>query len=475
MPTTQADSLGVQFADRFGQARRELGRALSQGARELPCLVGLNPNGTAVVPLENLFSQATDYLTATGQFYHYGQNIALEVTHGEERSLQLLTLGSRAEPIAAAMISNFLTCQTVCGSNSSPMHFTPPSGFINNLLARFPTRAAFPPITTYARRPVYDEHFILRGPGYHAEPQILVHGFDIEPTLPMSRDCRRLIPERLPPHIRTLFGGFCFRGDADVANGLGAMLTGVLGNHFVRQPKANVNIDANQVGTGKTWLALAIGAIMDGQLPNLIHYTPDDEELAKRVLANLRKRPTSILLIDNAKNRGGVAISSPFIEANSVAPEISLRILGQSANYSQQNDVLWFLTMNQTKLDPDLASRGMPIRLFYEGDPAQRVFDGPNPLDYALAHRGEILGELFGMIELWKSSGLPSGSHPHRCTYWAQVIGGILEACGFPEFLGNAAEAAAEFNTELGDLAALAEYVVRNGTTTAFTVVARQS
>jgi hypothetical protein len=144
-----------------------------------------------------------------------------------------------------------------------------------------------------------------------------------------------------------------------------------------------------------------------------------------------------------------------------MAPHITLRILGKSVNYTQPNDVLWFLTMNQTKVSPDLASRGMPIRLYYEGDPAQRVFAGPNPLEFAIKYRAQILGELFGMVEHWKSLGRPLGSRPHRCEYWAQMIGGILEACGFPEFLDNAAEAAAEFNTELGDLAAVAEWAVK--------------
>jgi len=70
---------------------------------------------------------------------------------------------------------------------------------------------------------------------------------------------------------------------------------------------------------------------------------------------------------------------------------------------------------------------------------------------------------------LWKSRGRPLGTRRHRCEYWAQTIGGILEACGFPEFLGNAAEAAAEFNSELGDVAALAETVVRTANSVAYT------
>jgi hypothetical protein len=330
-----------------------------------------------------------------------------------------------------------------------------------------------PRIVTYARRPVYDENFVLRGPGYDVEQGILVHGLDIEPVLPADVDATWPILERLPTRIRTLLSGFYFREAADVVNALAALLTGALSNHFVRQPKANFIVDANQPGVGKTWLALATGDVLDGELPDLIHYTADDEELAKRILANLRQRPSSVLIIDNAKNRGGAEISSPCVEANSMAPNITLRILGKSVNYTQPNDVLWFLTMNQTKVSPDLASRGMAVRLYFEGDPSTRVFEGPSPLEYAIEYRAEILAELFGLVELWKSRGRPLGSRRHRCEYWAQVIGGILEACGFPEFLGNATETAAAFNTELGDLAALAETVVRTSNTPAFLMVAQ--
>jgi hypothetical protein len=102
---------------------------------------------------------------------------------------------------------------------------------------------------------------------------------------------------RLPPHLRTLLGGFCFREAADVANGLAALLTGALSNHFVGKPKASHHIDANQAGVGKTWFALATGAVLDGQLPDLIHYTPEDEDLAPRSPAPVwrptRWRPTS--------------------------------------------------------------------------------------------------------------------------------------------------------------------------------------
>jgi hypothetical protein len=423
------------------------------------------------MPVENIYSAATEMLEVTGKIFLFGDNVALEVGAGDTLSLQRLTTGCNVVPTASALLANYLTCET---AGESPAYFPPPSKFVATLLARVPTRDALPRIVTYARRPVYDESFVLHGPGFDADQGILVHGLDIEPIVPVDVDAGQPIIERLPPRLRTLLGGFCFRGPADAANALAALLAGALSNHFVTQPKATNDIDANQPGVGKTWLALATGAVLDGVLPDLIHFTSDDEELAKRLLSNLRQRPTSVLIIDNAKNRGGVEISSPCVEANSMAPNITLRILGKSVNYTQPNDVLWFLTMNQTKVSPDLASRGMPIRLFFEGDPSTRVFNGPNPLEYALQYRAEILGELFGLVERWKSRGRPLGTRRHRCEYWAQTIGGILEACGFPEFLGNATEAAADFNTELGDLAALAETVVRTSNAAAYVLVAQQ-
>ena len=259
---------------------------------------------------------------------------------------------------------------------------------------------------------MYDEHFILRGPGYHPEQHILVHGLAIEPILMAKASPQGPIIEPLAHASADSVRWILFSRSSRMW--LMAWQHCSLAhsrNHFVREPKASLHIDANQAGVGKTWFALATGAVLDGQLPDLIHYLPDDEELAKRILSNLRQRPTSVLIIDNAKNRTGAEISSPCLEANSMAPHITLRILGKSINFTQPNDVLWFLTMNQTKVSPDLASRGMPIRLYYEGDPAQRVFAGPNPLEFAIKYRRRNPGRT-----LWDGGALEITGPSLRCS-----------------------------------------------------------
>lgn len=465
MPKTPP-SVGSEFAQRFDDARRELPLCLVPGARELPTIVGLNLNGSAVVPIENLLANATIILLERGGIYLYGDNVVLERGTAEKQRLFPLTSGVELVPAAAPMMANVFQC--VSTTDKNPCYFPPPRGFLANLLARDPSREALPKITCYGSRPLFDQDFVLCGPGYHADSRILVHGSAVDARSYEPAGATLPIEERLSPHIRTLLREFCFSEAADIANALATLLTGALANHFVEQPKPVILVDGNQPGTGKTLLASCVSMLLDDESPDLINFSNDDAELGKRTLATLLQRVRSVLVFDNAKCSNNYEISSSFLEANSMAASITLRKLGKSQNYSQPNDLLWFLTMNQTHVSADLASRGLPIRLYFEGDPGSREFANTNPLAYTKQHRMAILGELVGMVDYWNSRGRPFGQRSHRCAHWAQVVGGIMETCGFPEFLGNLDGAAASFNTTLTDLAALAEQVIRVGAVEAF-------
>jgi hypothetical protein len=342
------------------------------------------------------------------------------------------------------------------------VQFPPPRGLASLLLSGDQIGEELPEIKAYAKRPVFDENFVLCRPGWHAGSGILVHGPDIGVELYQPPDPNRPAIDRLPCHLRQLLGGFPFLNDADVANTLLALVTCVLTNLFIVAGKAVLLIDGNQPGLGKTWLGRCIGIVLDGADPCLVLYSANDEELSKHACATLRNRDQSMLLIDNAKTVGARGcIDSPFLEANSLAPMISWRILGKSENFTRPNDVLWCVTMNGTKATPDLVSRSYPVRLFHAGDLANRPIAGPNPLEYAREHRVEILGELASMVTYWNQQGRPNGPTSHRCATWARIAGGIVWAAGYPEVLSNLAEAATEFDSAQDELAALAEVVLR--------------
>jgi len=334
--------------------------------------------------------QAEKFLVNSKRVYRYGNSVVMEVGEAEERKLVPLATDNQIATSAASCLANLFICEQDA-DHGETIQFPAPSKFVATLLHREPTIAALPVIKLYALRPVFDEDFQLRGPGWHGDVGILVHGLDIEPILPDDVDPDLPAIERLPEHLHRLLADFCFKEDADVANVVAVMLTGLLVIHFIVGGKPVVLLDNNQPTVGKTLLVRVIGIVLDGFDPRLIRYTPDEEELEKKICSTLRGSSQTQLLIDNAKTKAETGISSPVIEANSMAAEICLRILGKSLNYVRPNDVLWHLTMNHTKASPDLVSRSIPIRQYYEGKPEDREFDDRDPLKYAHEQRAGLL------------------------------------------------------------------------------------
>ena len=382
----------------------------------------------------------------------------MEVANGARKWLLPLRTGTEVHGYAKSQLANIFLVE------NAGRQFPIPDWFAQQLLRCEKAPEMLPTIITYAQRPVFDDDFRLCVSGWHPESGILVHGPDIEPYL---EDCQldaELPIDRLPPCLRCLLKGFCFTEPADVANTIGMLLTGLLSNHFVQVQKALCIVDGNQPGTGKTLLVQLIGTILDGQEPNRITFSSNDEELAKQICATLRGRSQSLLLFDNAKTRKGSELSSPTIESNATAPWISFRILGFSLNFERKNDILWFLTMNNTQANQDMISRSCSVRLAFVGKPEERPFELKDPIAFASEHRQQILGELAGLVIRWNQQGRPLGRQQHRQHQWAEIVGGILDANGFPEFLANADDAAACFSSDLDRLAALAELVIMHAT-----------
>src|SRR5262249_37808533 len=156
---------------------------------------------------------------------------------------------------------------------------------------------------------------------------------------------------------------------ADLENALGLLLTGLLGNHFVAEPKPMGLVDGNQQEIGKTLLVQAVGQVLDGCEPERIPLTRD-EELEKKGGAKLRESRSSLFFFDNVKAK----VESAFLEANALSPLLSVRLLGHSQNITRPNGYLWFVTSNLTSGSSDMITRGAPIRLRYEGNPVERRF-----------------------------------------------------------------------------------------------------
>ncbi len=60
-----------------------------------------------------------------------------------------------------------------------------------------------------------------------------------------------------------------------------------------------------------------------------------------------------------------------------------------------------------------------------------------DPEAYVQNHRQQLLSELVNMVERWKNAGMPLATTQTRFNKksWGNIIGGILEANGEPDFL----------------------------------------
>jgi hypothetical protein len=455
---SSVSTLGNEQATGLTAALEAVARAPLPGARDLFVVPGLKPGGAFATTQENVLVQAGQYLAGTNRVFKFGDGIVFEFRskNGIPRLVHL-TEGTAVVSGAEHLLANLMV-----GVSPEEGQFPIPKGFADLLLRSEPLRDALPVIKTYAHRPVFDDGFILRGPGWHPGVGILVHGPCVDP-IPWTMPAPGLrAVDRLPPRLKGLLGGFCFKSDADLVNTLGLLLTALLVGRYVRDGKPLALIDGNQPGVGKTLLTRIVGVIADGSDPPLLPYVADEEELRKTIGAHLRAGNGSVIGLDNAKVAAGGKVESPALESLASGAELALRILGKTELFRRTNDLIWALTMNDTRASDDLVRRGLPIRLEYEGDPGGRQFAG-DPVKFASAHRVEILGELAGMIAHWTTLGRPPGAVPHRFKEWVAEVGGILCACGFPEFLSNLAEAAVEFSAEADELTALAEHVLKDG------------
>jgi len=431
--------------------------------RERHVIWGVEPNGklTHGTTLDNFVEQALRILIQSGRVYRWEDSLVYEFHAPSNQHLQILATRTGPAPHADSILSNLFVAGKRTDDTASQS--VVPAKLVNALLTDEDLWHRVPVIQAYARRALFDENFDLRGPGWHPNQGILVHGPDIIPAnLPPVAPQARSV-DRLPIHLKRIFQDFCWASDADSENALALLLTGLLNNHFVSKPKPIGLIDGNQPEIGKTLLCQVIGQILDGREPERIPLAKE-EELEKKIGAKLRESRSSLFFFDNVKK----TFESAFIEANAHSPVISVRLLGHSIDISRPNTFLWLVTMNLTRGSSDAITRWIPIRLYYDGNPGERAF-ALNLTEYASQHRLEILGELAGMVRRWILAGKPNAKDiwpagrrlpQFRCREWVQIIGGILATNGFIHFLANLEEAKAAMDEGLQALASLAEHAI---------------
>jgi hypothetical protein len=158
-----------------------------------------------------------------------------------------------------------------------------------------------------------------------------------------------------------------------------------------------------------------------------------------------RNQALGVVIVENVRlERRDETISSAFLERILTADELSFYAPAVGDGPRMRNHLVFAQSTNFGSILTDLMNRALPIHLAPVGDITdwnrQSTIGNPKH-SYLPAHCDRIQAELRGMVERWKDKGRPLFKGvEHPFSDWARIGGGILEANGYPDFLGNYAE-----------------------------------
>jgi hypothetical protein len=278
-------------------------------------------------------------------------------------------------------------------------------------------------------------------------------GESMFPVTPMTGEAARTF-------LLDLVGEFPFLHESDLANAIAMALTPLL-LPAIRDQNDHACVpvflvDASTQGTGKTIL---LQTLMTPNL-GLTAVPPNDQEFQK-VLGAIAGDKREVLFLDNVAD--GNTFGYPTLAAlTTQAGRAEMRRLGVNQMINGRFSGMVLLTGNNIQLDLDGRRRTVLIQLqAKEERPEERSGFALDLPEYAIQNRDKVHSALIGLVEHWKASGRPKSKAGMGSNFrdWSGVVGGVLDVCKIPGFLGNTGRLAErtddggwrEFTMALGD------------------------
>lgn len=315
-----------------------------------------------------------------------------------------------------------------------PAH--PPEAAVRDVLAR--ADLPFPVLHGVVTAPVFGAGGELQTvPGYHSGSRLLyapAPGFTVDavpprPTARQLADARSLL-------VNDLLGDFPFVSPAERANAVALLLLPFV-RPMIGGPTPLHLIEKPAAGTGATLMVNVMATVATGHPPPLMTEARDEEEWRKRITSTLLDTP-QMVLVDNVRR----TLDSSALAAALTAPRWGDRILGASANVNLPVRCAWIATGNNPKVSNEIARRVVRIRMDARCDQpwARADFRHDDILAFARSRRSDLVWACLVLVQDWIAAGRPAPEHLVRLgSYeeWSAVLGGVLEHCGVPGFLGN--------------------------------------
>jgi hypothetical protein len=208
-------------------------------------------------------------------------------------------------------------------------------------------------------------------------------------------------------------------------------------------------VTSGKRGGGKTTSINMIALATIGKRAAAMAWSRLEEERRKTIFAALLQG-VPLIVFDNISR--GAALSCPVVEKALTSAEIEDRVLGASRDERVASTTPLAFTGNNITPKGDLASRSLMARITVDRpDPENRAFVHPDPLQWTLDHRGEVLEALYTVLignpRLYERR--RGEEEKTRFKLWQRVIGGAIESAA--ELAGQGVDFAQLFAQTEGD------------------------
>jgi putative DNA primase/helicase len=252
--------------------------------------------------------------------------------------------------------------------------------------------------------------------------------------------------------LREYLGDFDFEDAASRCHALALTVLPFVREH-VDGPTPMHGVFAADMGAGKTTLVQACLIPGCGLVGSNSGAAGNDEEWRK-VITSALLSGQGALVFDNVHG----TLDSAALASALTTGVWSDRVLGSNRMATLPVRNVWAATGNNASMTPEQVRRTIPI--FLDPGDKLRASDRPadsfrheDPLGWGLGNRRELVRAALTLVEHWRRGPatveggyvyLRTGEEPRRSRKtlgsfrnWAAVVGGVMEAVGMRDFLGN--------------------------------------
>ena len=224
--------------------------------------------------------------------------------------------------------------------------------------------------------------------------------------------------------VENLFAEVPFERPADAATAVSLLLT------LLQRPKISIVpiylITSSEAQVGKTTLAEIVSLTAFGQPARIDGFPATDEELSKRIDA-FAFEGRNLVVLDNIKR--GTTVRSQVLERTITAETSSGRILGSTSTFSRSNGMTFVATGNSVRVDGDLATRCLSIRLEAPSTRrSERSYSRPDIRASVLSHRRDAIAAALTILAGQAQSAKATGSGGTRFPEWFRSVGAACPA-----------------------------------------------